>query len=103
MQACSAGCPCWVYNENHSHLDDVTTLTLNDLQPQIWRRIFSLKTEGEGASEVARRLADLGFVPQERVCVLRRSWWKKGALVVQVGNATFALRHSEAACIELVP
>jgi ferrous iron transport protein A len=48
-------------------------------------------------------LADLGFVPQERVCVLRRSWWKKGALVVQVGNATFALRHSEAACIELVP
>ena len=52
---------------------------------------------------IAQRLADLGFVPQERVCVLRRSWWKKGALVVQVGNATFALRHSEAACIELVP
>jgi hypothetical protein len=99
----SAGCPCWVYNENHSHLDAVITLTLNDLEPQIWRRIFSLKTEGEGAGEVAQRLADLGFVPQERVCVLRRSWWKQGALVVQVGNATFALRHSEAACIELAP
>jgi ferrous iron transport protein A len=51
--------------------------------------------------ELAKRLADLGFVPNERVCVLRRSWWKGGALVVQVGNATFALRDSEAACIEL--
>lgn len=99
----SVGCLSWAYNENYSHLDAMSTLTLNDLQPKTWRRIFSLKTEGVGAGEVARRLADLGFVPQERVCVLRRSWWKNGALVVQVGNATFALRHSEAACIELAP
>jgi ferrous iron transport protein A len=54
-------------------------------------------------ADAAQRLADLGFVPQERVCVLRRSWWKAGALVVQVGNATFALRHNEAACVELAP
>jgi Fe2+ transport system protein FeoA len=32
--------------------------------------------------------------------MLSCSWL--GALVVQVGNATFALRDSEAACIELV-
>jgi len=65
-----------------------------------------LRTDGapasEGLDERLQRLADLGFVPNERVCVLRRSWWKGGALVVQVGNATFALRDSEAACIELV-
>ena len=91
------------YNENHSHLDPMSHLTLNDSPPHVWRRILSLKTEGAGLSDVAARLADLGFVPHERVCVLRRSWWKKGALVVQVGNATFALRHSEAACIELAP
>lgn len=81
------------------------TPTLNDLQPHVWRRIHSLKTGGEAAGdtlgEVGRRLADLGFLPHERVCVLRRSWWKGGALVVQVGNATFALRDSEAACVEL--
>lgn len=91
------------YNENYSHLDAMSTPTLNHAQPHVWRRILGLKTEGRGVAELARRLADLGFVPQERVCVLRRSWWKKGALVVQVGNATFALRDSEAACIELVP
>jgi ferrous iron transport protein A len=65
-----------------------------------------LKSEGvaaaEGLAELVKRLSDLGFVPNERVCVVRRSWWKGGALVVQVGNATFALRDSEAACIELV-
>ncbi len=78
--------------------------TLNESQPKVWRRILSLKSEGcaaAGLGELAKRLADLGFVPNERVCVLRRSWWKGGALVVQVGNATFALRDSEAACIEL--
>ena len=80
--------------------------TLNDSKPKVWRRIRSLRTDGapasEGLDERLQRLADLGFVPNERVCVLRRSWWKGGALVVQVGNATFALRDLEAACIELV-
>ena len=91
------------YNENHSHLDAMSHPTLNDSQPHVWRRILSLKTDGSGLADAAQRLADLGFVPQERVCVLRRSWWKAGALVVQVGNATFALRHNEAACVELAP
>jgi ferrous iron transport protein A len=77
--------------------------TLNNLQPLMWRRIFCVKTQGAGTDDLARRLMDLGCVPQQRVCVLRRSWWQRGALVVQVGNATFALRDSEAACIELSP
>jgi ferrous iron transport protein A len=79
---------------------------LNESKPKVWRRISSLKSDGapmaEGLGELVKRLTDLGFVPNERVCVLRRSWWKGGALVVQVGNATFALRDREAACIELV-
>jgi ferrous iron transport protein A len=85
----------------------VSSPTLNESKPKVWRRISSLRTDGgpstEGLEERVKRLTDLGFVPDERVCVLRRSWWKGGALVVQVGNATFALRDSEAACIELVP
>ena len=84
----------------------MSSLTLNESKPKVWRRISCLKSDGappaEGLGELVKRLADLGFVPNERVCVLRRSWWKGGALVVQVGNATFALRDTEAACIELV-
>ena len=81
----------------------MSSVTLNQAPLQIWRRILRLNTQGAGMAELAQRLADLGFVPQERVCVLRRSWWRNGALVVQVGNATFALREREAACIELAP
>lgn len=45
------------------------------------------------------RLQALGFLPLERVCVLRRSRWRQGALVVQVGDAVFALRPHEAQAI----
>jgi Fe2+ transport system protein FeoA len=38
----------------------------------------------------------LGFLPHEQVRVVRRSQFKGGALVVQVGNAVFALRAEEA-------
>lgn len=47
------------------------------------------------------RLQALGFLPHEPVKVLRRSWFSGGALVVQIGNATFALRASEAAQVAL--
>jgi ferrous iron transport protein A len=51
------------------------------------------------APERARQLADIGFVPGERVVVLRRSWPGAGALVVLVGDSRFALRRAEAACV----
>jgi ferrous iron transport protein A len=35
------------------------------------------------------------------VRVLQRSWFKKGALVVQVGDAVFGLRPEEAQQIEV--
>ncbi|MEN9904164.1 MAG: hypothetical protein RLZZ555_729 [Pseudomonadota bacterium] len=47
------------------------------------------------------RLLELGFLPHEQVRVLRRSWFRRGALVVQVGPAVFGLRPSEASQIEL--
>jgi ferrous iron transport protein A len=65
---------------------------LNTAPIHIWHRIASHGVE-------SARLAALGFLPAEPVRVLRRSWWRRGALVVQVGNATFALRDSEAAQI----
>ncbi|PRD67179.1 transport protein A [Malikia granosa] len=47
------------------------------------------------------RLLELGFLPHEQVRVLRRSWFRQGAIVVQVGPAVFGLRPSEASQILL--
>lgn len=47
------------------------------------------------------RLLELGFLPLENVRVLQRSWFKTGALVVQVGEAVFGLRPDEAMQIEV--
>ncbi len=47
------------------------------------------------------RLLELGFLPHEQVRVLRRSWFRRGALVVQVGPSVFGLRPSEASQILL--
>lgn len=67
-------------------------LTLEQVPVQRWCRVAA-----SGARQ--DRLQDLGFVPMENVRVLRRSLWRGGALVVQVGNAVFALRPTEAADI----
>ncbi len=53
--------------------------------------------------EWASWLADLGFLPGEAVRVLRRGAWRKGNLVVRVGQSTFALREAEADCIAVTP
>ena len=73
-------------------------LQLNQVTTNVWHRINPLGVESP-------RLAALGFLPAEPVRVLRRSWWQRGVLVVQVGNATFALRDNEAAqiVVERVP
>lgn len=49
----------------------------------------------------ARQLADIGFVPGEPVCVLRRTVPGGDPLVVRIGCSTFALRRAEAACVEV--
>ena len=54
-------------------------------------------------SDANPRLLALGFLPHEPVRVLRRSWLPGGALVVQLGNTTFALRTAEAEQIHLEP
>jgi ferrous iron transport protein A len=46
-------------------------------------------------------LQALGFLAGEPVRLLRRSWLKRGPLVVQIGNATFALRQDEARHVDV--
>ena len=50
-----------------------------------------------------RRLLELGFVPGERVQVLRRPLAGRGPLAVRVGGSTFAMRPLESSLIEVLP
>jgi ferrous iron transport protein A len=53
--------------------------------------------------ELSKRLAELGFLPGERVRVLGRGWFAREPLAVRVGTGTFALRLFEAACVQVCP
>ena len=53
----------------------------------------------EGGVDVQRRLMELGFVPGERIRVLKRVLG--GPLAVKVGESTFALRRFEAALVSI--
>lgn len=54
-----------------------------------------------GAPDWGRWLAEIGFVPGEPATVTARSPWGDGALVVRIGASTFALRRTEAACVQV--
>ena len=53
----------------------------------------------QGGIDVQRRLMELGFVPGERIRVLKRVLG--GPLAVKVGESTFALRRFEAAMVSI--
>ena len=54
------------------------------------------------APEWAERLAELGFMPGERLMVTARGRPGDEPLAVRIGTSTFALRRAEAACIHVV-
>jgi ferrous iron transport protein A len=56
----------------------------------------------DGGIDVARRLMELGFVPGERIRMLKRGL-PGSPLAVKVGQSTFALRRFEAALISIQP
>jgi ferrous iron transport protein A len=56
----------------------------------------------EGGTDWPQRLEELGFLPGERVSVLRHGLVGE-PLVVRVGHATYALRKVEAACVLVRP
>ncbi|HAT31077.1 MAG TPA: ferrous iron transport protein A [Janthinobacterium sp.] len=57
----------------------------------------------EDGVDLARRLMELGFVPGERIRMLKRGMPGGDPLAIKVGNATFALRRFEAARISIRP
>jgi ferrous iron transport protein A len=56
---------------------------------------------GDGI-DVPRRLMELGFVPGERIRMLKRGL-PGGPVAVKVGQSTFALRRFEAALVSIRP
>ncbi|MYM69753.1 ferrous iron transport protein A [Pseudoduganella sp. FT55W] len=61
---------------------------------------------GQGADDgvgLARRLMELGFVPGEKIRMLKRGMPGGEPLAIKVGNSTFALRRFEAALVSIQP
>jgi ferrous iron transport protein A len=51
--------------------------------------------------ELKAQLEDIGFLPGETVLVTVRGFPGEDPLAIRVGQATFALRAAEAACVEV--
>jgi ferrous iron transport protein A len=58
--------------------------------------------DGAAGADVSRRLMELGFVPGERIRMLKRGL-PGGPVAVKVGESTFALRKFEAALVSIQP
>ena len=61
------------------------------------------RREGEAGVDVSRRLMELGFVPGERIRMLKRGLPGGDPLAVKVGQPTFAFRRFEGNRCELPP
>ncbi len=83
-----------------------TLTTLDALKAGQSATVITLKpnatAERDGGIDVSRRLMELGFVPGERIRMLKRGL-TGGPIAVKVGQSTFALRRFEAALISIQP
>jgi ferrous iron transport protein A len=51
--------------------------------------------------EIEHQLAEIGFIPGEKVTVLRKNFFGGDPMMIRIGLSTFALRKQEAALIEV--
>ncbi len=76
--------------------------SLNDLPTGGHATVTGLVATGpEADAALLRRLAEIGFVEGEQVHLLRRGPGGREPLAVQVGDTMFALRATEARCIQV--
>ena len=64
--------------------------------------VVQVEAPSAAGNPVAARLAELGFLPGERVRIVAKAPLG-GPLAVRVGTGTFALRREEAACVRVWP
>ena len=78
------------------------TVCLLDLPGDRTAVIARVESPGSAENPVPARLAELGFLPGERVRIVARAALG-GPVAVRVGTGTFALRREEAACVRVWP
>jgi ferrous iron transport protein A len=82
---------------------------LADLATGAPARVVSVSAADAGpadsgaAAQLSRRLAELGFLPGERLRIVARGFLGREPIAVRIGTGTFALRLFEAACIRVCP
>lgn len=76
-----------------------------DLLPEErWATVTDVRVPADPVQhQLVLRLLELGFVPGERVRVVREGRPGREPLAVRVGHTTFALRRNEAAHILVTP
>ncbi len=76
------------------------SMKLADLATGAVARVVSVSADA-GSPELERRLAELGFLPGERLRIVARGFMGREPIAVRIGTSTFALRLFEAACIRV--
>jgi ferrous iron transport protein A len=87
---------------HHTHHSTSPATTLDKLPVRAVATIQTINAGHHDGGALKRRLMELGFVPGERVQVLRRIFFGHGPLAVRVGTSTFAMRRLESSLIEVV-
>jgi ferrous iron transport protein A len=85
-------------------MEDTVPRSLTDLPIGASGQVAAVNANGRHVpAELARRLADIGFLPGERVRIVARNVFSGEPIAVRVGTGTFALRKFEAACVTIEP
>ena len=88
----------------HPHHGQAAQATTLDMLPvRTTATIREVRHGHHDGGALKRRQMELGFVPGERVQVLRKVVFGRGPLAVRVGTSTFAMRKLESSLIEVIP
>jgi ferrous iron transport protein A len=80
---------------------DIPLMELEQGRPA---RVVSVSAADSSApADAVRRLAELGFLPGEKLRIVARGLLARAPIAVRIGTGTFALRLFEAACIRVCP
>ena len=76
-------------------------MNLEEILPGVSARVKKIATQSDQQDDIRGQLEDIGFLPGERVEVLRKGFLGQGPILIRVGASTFALRESEARMVEV--
>jgi ferrous iron transport protein A len=77
---------------------------LADLATGTEARVLAVSAvESSASADLGRRLAELGFLPGEKLRIVARGFMGREPIAVRIGTGTFALRLFEAACVRVCP